>query len=726
MCPQSPCSRLSSLISSLSPYLGLAPESLTKEIENHILIALSQVFVQVKQWTHECDSDSDSDSDSSSHSDEDSVEMPVDNSACSVVSTSYSDNRHCLAKIMVDLMALLAAQNPYIQHLAGNTFVAISEFIVGSDSSWDDFMHFLCLCLEWAICNNLSSSFEPSAFKSQYLDYALPISISSLKLKLTNTNWLMVAAIFRVLRNMLKLLKRDFDDNLIKRYLDFISSLILNVPWDLLSEVFVGHNAEAPRGAGKNILQHIKAVQPKEATMFYGNLLQLFCSLVEQSSLLEVGVDSLSVICKISNLVPKLLSWCHGELQSSDNVRISQYFRHKMLMLIIKLSFRIYLESTLIVSWLHLVHEYFEDLLLQPIPGEKFEEDYCLEGSPFCTSLFDPGKRSMSSRHLQRLAVFLFLRCSLSLLSMKASPDEQCACERLEACLTFDLNLNSECCTKSKGLIELYKWVRAHVPADIFLDHEMYSKQCLTFTLSFVQLYMHEDDILFEVLLQLFCLPFHPDRRIREGGLRLEVKNHKFFLASDLFNPIHIFHIFLAEILYDHQVLLDYLISKDTGTSCAEYLLRSLRIVYDSWELFVEFPEMEESKYQLCSKRRKFLAGSLNFGEVLFSPRVKNDGSPSLLETECKKDQLSDSKRCRNYRLPFVAARDCLVSLRTSIESLCQKNLFPYNPQALLLRLMRFEELCFKNNVKPELELTLHQNLTEQWVGYGEFGGSSQ
>lgn len=25
---------------------------------------------------------------------------------------------------------------------------------------------------------------------------------------------------------------------------------------------------------------------------------------------------------------------------------------------------------------------------------------------------------------------------------------------------------------------------------------------------------------------------------------------------------------------YDHQVLLDYLISKDTGTDCAEYLLR--------------------------------------------------------------------------------------------------------------------------------------------------------
>lgn len=78
-------------------------------------------------------------------------------------------------------------------------------------------------------------------------------------------------------------------------------------------------------------------------------------------------------------------------------------------------------------------------------------------------------------------------------------------------------------------------------------------------------------------------------------------------LAADVFNPIHLFHLFLAEvplqrrkispksffylrkssfiscckvsvsllqISYDHQVLLDYLISKDTGSICAEYLLR--------------------------------------------------------------------------------------------------------------------------------------------------------
>lgn len=38
-------------------------------------------------------------------------------------------------------MALLAAQNPYIQHLTGNTFVAISEFVVAS------------VCYSMALCS---------------------------------------------------------------------------------------------------------------------------------------------------------------------------------------------------------------------------------------------------------------------------------------------------------------------------------------------------------------------------------------------------------------------------------------------------------------------------------------------------------------------------------------------------------------------------------------------
>ncbi|XLS86498.1 hypothetical protein HN51_036664, partial [Arachis hypogaea] len=54
----------------------------------------------------------------------------------------------------------------------------------------------------------------------------------------------------------------------------------------------------------------------------------------------------------------------------------------------------------------------------------------------------------------------------------------------------------------------------------------------------------------------------------------------KVFTAIYTFS-LHLFHLFLSEasvnIHYDHQVLLDYLISKDTGISCAKYLLRPSR-----------------------------------------------------------------------------------------------------------------------------------------------------
>ncbi|KAK6116196.1 hypothetical protein DH2020_050062 [Rehmannia glutinosa] len=289
-------------------------------------------------------------------------------------------------------------------------------------------------------------------------------------------------------------------------------------------------------------------------------------------------------------------------------VAISEFLLTSMLM--IKLSSSSHIEQTIHVTWMHLVRKYFEDLLLLPISGGKFDEDDFLEGSPFCTSIFDPGKQNMLSRHLQRLTVFLFLKCSLNLVSMKGSPDEpQRAYENLKHNCTNDLNLDSECRSESLGLIKLHEWLQAHAPADILANDELYFDRC-----------------------------------------------------------IH----------YDHQVLLDYLISKDTGSSCAEYLLslavfdlnmiaaRSLRIVCNSWSLFVEFPGVEECLGQLYPKRQKVMEDCTAFKGVL-SPTTLKDGG-------------------RNYRQPFVAARDCLVSLKTSINSLNQKNLFPYNPQVLLRR----------------------------------------
>lgn len=141
----------------------------------------------------------------------------------------------------------------------------------------------------------------------------------------------------------------------------------------------------------------------------------------------------------------------------------------------IKLSSRAQVEQTILVTWMSLLHEYFEDLLLQPISGAEFNDDGTLEGSPFCTTMKDSGKQSLSSRHLQRLAVFLFLKCSLNMISTKRSPVEQQHTDE-----------------NSVSLMEINKWLHAHLPVDINENNELYFIQCVRFTSSFLQLFTHE------------------------------------------------------------------------------------------------------------------------------------------------------------------------------------------------------------------------------------------
>lgn len=254
-------------------------------------------------------------------------------------------------------MFLLSVKSRYGQHLIGNTLVVISEFLLASvcsytspynpgnrikyhilipffslqGSGWDDFMNLLCAGLEFAICNSLGSSSEPGALETRYLDCDSTTSISFLKQKLKNANWFVVASIFRVLRNIQKSQKHEFDDKLMIEYLDSVSSLVLNLPWDMLRARYFGHKTGALEDSAKDVLQQNEAVQQREMIVFFGNLIQFLSTLVSYSSVLEDGVDFSPVICRIFNLVTKLTAWCHAELESPDHVRISHYFRHKVL-----------------------------------------------------------------------------------------------------------------------------------------------------------------------------------------------------------------------------------------------------------------------------------------------------------------------------------------------------------------------------------------------------------
>ncbi|KAK6798471.1 hypothetical protein RDI58_006174 [Solanum bulbocastanum] len=641
-----------------TPLQETGSASVTKETEKKLLIALSQVYTEIKLWMKEYESD-------------DSFDMEGNSvGGGRIIPESHAANHHCLTNVIEVLMDVVAMENPYMNHLIGNILVAVSDFLVESESCWGEYINLLYLCVEVPIFNGLSSMGHTMEVKNLSGD---PSPSSLLKLSLKSASWSTAAVIMRVLHNVLKQLNRDLIDQFFNIFLEATIYFISNMPWILLSEVY-----HVQGDSNSDRLLQMQEEKPKSILIFQGYLLRLLCSLVKSGWTDAAVIASAEhpFIFEIKNLLPRLLSSCLSNGQHSDNI------------LMIRLSNQIHWEHSIVISWLDLIHTYFQDVLSQPMEGQEFVLDKYLEGSPFEVMTFDMGKKWISSKHLQRLSIFLFLKCSSSLLSMKEMTDQHYACKNLKSCSSYDMN--PKCCSRRKALLELHEWLRELLPGDCFIDHDMYSEKRMDFVSSFLQLYMQEDDILFEMLLQMLCLPFYSEKFTNEVALS-DDEVRKFSLISHLFHPIHFFHLFLAGIHYDHQVLLDYLISKDTGASSAEYLLRCLRKVCDSWNIFIEFSWSGKCRSR---KRKKFSTDDHNsMGEIaLVSSCVSGDILPP--DTKRKKAYGCHNEDYVTQMSLFECARNCLFQLKASIESLHQKNLFPYNPLVLLRRLTRFQELC--------------------------------
>nr|CAB3449539.1 unnamed protein product [Digitaria exilis] len=90
------------------------------------------------------------------------------------------------------------------------------------------------------------------------------------------------------------------------------------------------------------------------------------------------------------------------------------------------------------------------------------------------------------------------------------------------------------------------------------------------------------DDMLFGILLQLLDAPliFQEICNLFVQTGRDNMKITELIAAkllSSILYPVHLFHLFLFLLHYDHMVLVDYLISKDVGVHCAQYLLSLAR-----------------------------------------------------------------------------------------------------------------------------------------------------
>ncbi|CAK8562352.1 unnamed protein product [Lathyrus sativus] len=606
---------------SLSPYTEpRAFVSTSKENEKEILIASSQVVRKIQLRIREYDSSN-------------KEELFSSEKHCSV--------HQCLPKIVTKMVNLLAVKNEFVQHVAVKALVLISEFVFATGNDWDEFVCLLCCSLEMAFTRMLSCSSKNNNFDSPDVDFMLQHGRMS-------CDWSTVAGIVGVLRVICKHLKEDYDDELVKVYYDSVNSCLLKMPWNSLDECWSCDIVSPKKSLSANELHlsNLGAMDP--GIRFLGTFLQLLCTLVDPNDSVETGGDSADkhpLFVTVMNLIPRLVKWCLRKQEDNSETCIIHYMKHKLLILMIRLGSLSCLDCSESFSRLEILHNYFQELLLQPLT-QFLSAQGCLEDSPFLLSLSDGETYDPEFDH-------------------------------------FRIN---------KGSLELYKWIQEHLPSEVSINSENYSEICMNFMSSFLKLYLHEDDLLFDVLLQLLSISSRLQQLSgRKDVAYQDVKRDFHFDLSDIFNPVYLFHLFLSEIHYDHQVLLDYLISKDTGISCVKYLLRCMHLICNSWKLFVEFPLSGELSNQSSCKRRKLLGDDPQLVADETPSSVDNNGSIELHSKNFKEDSEYDFKH-HNFE-QFKKAAECLLSLNNSIGNLHQKSLFPYNPEVLLRRLRRFQEL---------------------------------
>lgn len=104
----------------------------------------------------------------------------------------------------------------------------------------------------------------------------------------------------------------------------------------------------------------------------------------------------------------------------------------------------------------------------------------------------------------------------------------------------------------------------------------------------------------------------------------------------------------------------------------------------------MEFSFCGSESSQTSGKKRKVCIGRQESQGKVASKKVLRNPNSLEKRRRIKNDVGSMPKA---FRQTFENAKGCLFSLKESVENLHQKNLFPYNPSALLRRFVVFPYL---------------------------------
>ncbi|KAJ4800853.1 hypothetical protein LUZ62_052099 [Rhynchospora pubera] len=626
--------RLSRLCDLISTSLETSACVQSRVSEKHLLLSLSSLYKEIQKLCQLQDLED---------------ETPVTAHKCVVQTENLEGNCKCLANVVLSMVNFFEHDSEFVQHLTSNILFTIFTSLIEADGIWVKFLQFVWITLVitmLSICGAASpcSQFQSTSPLKEVTTHKIPALdmssseiesfVSVLQSAHANPTSKTALGLFQMLHKMGKYLKNKVDQEgeLGEKFILLSVKFLHNIPWD--------HYSKTDFGSSK-----MKAV-------LSGCMLQFICSLIQKNDF----EDSQNSVMEVSNshrelgdLVPKFLSSFFG--LSDGEKHLVQYMKHKTLMLMIRLSFYPHQNDTSrIILWLRFLKEYFPDLLYKPFSNYTITPKCCLEESPFFPSFADKlVSLNTQTWHLQRQALLVFFKSCFGLIQTSSGIEkEQCLCGK-EASLIDCGTPFCCCCCGNIGLSEMSDWLKCAFVCQV-------DTSPINFGLSFLQLFMDEDDMLFYILLLL------QDASL--VTLHTEIKGacyNYLHLLSNIIDPVCLFHLLLLSLKYDHLVLIDYLISKDTGVLCARYLLRCLKFVSQSWQSFGEFsvPQLQETD---SSNKR-----------------------PKLANEVC--DASTSSKA-------FVDAKQCLVSLKNTLEDLHRKNLFPYNPKALLRSLSRFQELC--------------------------------
>ncbi|KAF0926096.1 hypothetical protein E2562_021810, partial [Oryza meyeriana var. granulata] len=670
--------RLCDLVAgSLLPHLEPKPPApqLTREDERRILLALSRVSKAIREWEEE-------DDDEERELDQELISCSGEgHNCCLPANQHFDDGFSCLANIISILVGFFGFCSSYVKHSAGNILIAISNALMKFEIVWTQSLELVWIAVHTVstyACGALPSSVDSiSCFRKGSICYSSvmeslsdDINISKtnitsfmevLQLRCLDINGHMVASLFRVLHTILKFLKHS--DSELKSDFIFISiNHILMVPWDSYYQLNVGEFVNLGKDGAFSLNNN-----SAQLGFLSSSLLQLLCSLVEQSDLEDTNGQD--IYAKLADVIPKLVAILREQQDAPES--LSQYLKHKILMIMMRLRPYMQQDCSHVVCWLKLLRQHFQDLLHGPILQHIARPENCLDGSPFLLSTVGLGEtHDKSTRHLQRQVMYLFLSICICLAYTGNDSALQCSCKR-DRILGHRVQDCSDHCD-CFGLSEISEWFQR-----CFLDTIFGLESSTDIALCFLQLYMEEDDMLFSILLQLLDAPL-----ISLKIDSMEIKCSKLIggkLFSSIFDPVHVFHLLLLLLHYDHLVLVDYLISKDVGVHCAQYLLRCLRLVTQCWHSFIDDSIYEAKIDKLNFKRQK----TFNDANSISGSSIEGPKLGSACHTKSK-----------NKHQLFLNAKACLLSLKRTLEDLHKKGLFPYNPKPLLKSLARFEELC--------------------------------